>query len=129
MHPKGIAGVHDTCSMVKAEHGVWPMQVGGHHKLQHMTPTQVNLITSFHGLLLEGPVGKEQHGAAPATGSPWQRAPKKASNVYNENCRPIHAPFALELFGADVNYTYKLSFAQASSRDARTNRSTMVVQD
>lgn len=45
MHTEGIAGVHHPCAFIEGEHGVWPVQVGGHHELQLVALAQVQRVT------------------------------------------------------------------------------------
>lgn len=44
--------------MVKGEDGVWPVQVGRHHKLHHVAAPQVHGVAALHHALLEGAVGE-----------------------------------------------------------------------
>lgn len=53
---KCVASVHDSSGMIKREHGVRPVKVWCHDKLQHMTTTKVGLVTTLHCLLLDFPV-------------------------------------------------------------------------
>jgi hypothetical protein len=51
--PKRIARVHDVGLAVEGEHGVWPVEIGSHDKLELMTAPQVDDSAAFHGLSLE----------------------------------------------------------------------------
>ena len=54
-----VAREHDPRAVVEGEHGVGPVQVGGHHELQHVAAPEVHLRAPLHLLRLEGAAGVE----------------------------------------------------------------------
>mmetsp|Transcript_23898 Transcript_23898/g.60853 ORF Transcript_23898/g.60853 Transcript_23898/m.60853 type:complete len:510 (-) Transcript_23898:551-2080(-) len=56
VHAKRVAREHDACGVVERKHGVGPVQVGRHDKLDHVAAPQVDLVAALHRLLLERPV-------------------------------------------------------------------------
>jgi malate/lactate dehydrogenase len=54
VHAKCITGKNNSCAAVQSEHGVRPMQVRSHYKLQHMPLPKVESVPSLqHNTLIE----------------------------------------------------------------------------
>jgi hypothetical protein len=47
VHAKCITGKDNSCATVQSEHGVRPMQVRSHYKLQHMPLPKVKSVPSL----------------------------------------------------------------------------------